>query len=88
MSIVNQLNIVIYISLAVSLIASLLVISPNPKIKLGGVLCYFITNMALFVNYGILGAHSYLVTGIVFTSLNIINLIRTIKQIRRSSCQK
>jgi len=80
----TTLNILMYISLIFSLTGGWLVISSNPRIKLLGVCCYYITNILLFVAYFTLHVTSYLVSGLIYITLSTFNLIRVVKQIRRA----
>jgi hypothetical protein len=76
------LNVILIISLPTTIIAGLLIVSQNIKIKLLGANLYYITNGCLIASYFITHAEMYLINALIFGTLTTINVVRIWKQLK------
>ncbi len=76
------INILGYVSLGATLLAGLLVVNLNLKLKLLGVSLYFISNAYNLLLWKYTNLNNFLICSIIFGSLTMINIIRVIHQIK------
>ena len=69
-----------HINIVIVVLAGLLIVSLNKKIKLLGLVCYFLCNILTFLMFIFSGLYCFLSSTIIFVIVNSINLIRILRQ--------